>query len=399
MINARLLLSVLVMSGLLVFVGCSNDGENPLAADQTGGDDYGTLDFNDPYGGLTVSDEEEAFGDEALKAMLLVEGAEMVDDPLARDPEVLAMEEAGRQTGGLRDAARPRFTYLRLRWGMLQGPDDSTSFGTDPEPPCAVVDWTGEIHTDRGLVVVKRVIRFERPADHIIWPRLNRRTVAFQSRTGCHFDGLLLQIIEPVEPMPGEGDDPAQPNLLHINMPHFQAVIDVADLADLHRVADVTDSGAQIELTGFTVQDVDVCPKGFLSGRWRRLPTDTATDRPDTAGNGTRLGSFAGAWYGLDGRIHGFMRGGYGMDADGNRVFRGKAIDRRGRFHALLAGTWEPAAGDDLATFLGDWVLASGRLEGVLGGQAHPVEGYPGGFYTGRWATLCDEVAEDVVRY
>jgi len=396
MTPTRLMTLLALLLGLLLMIGCSNDADSPLAADPSGGDDYESLDFNDPHGGLTASDEEEAFGDPSLKAMLLAEDGEIVDDPLALDPEVLALEEAGRRTGGMHERHRPRFTYLRLRWGMLRGPDDSVSI----EPPCDVVDWTGEIHTDRGLVVVKRVIRFERPYDHIIWPRLNPRTVAFQSRTGCHFDGLVLQIIE----RPEVGEDatdvePEQPNQLHINLPHYTATFDVADLAKLDLIEDVTESGAQIQLTGFKLQDIDVCPKGFLSGRWRRLTRDPSLAVTDTVDHGVRMGSLAGAWYSLDGRIKGFLRGGYGVDADGQRVFRGKAIDRRGRFHALLAGTWEPAAGDDLASFRGDWILASGRVEGILGGTAQPVDGYPGGFFTGRWTTLCDDEAESAVRF
>ncbi len=112
-----------------------------------------------------------------------------------------------------------------------------------------------------------------------------------------------------------------------------------------------------------------------------------------------RLGRLAGLWQGLDGRIEGFLRGGYGLDADGQRVFVGKVIGRGGHFRALVRGTWEPGDGPNaLATFTGEWAGVGGRIEGVLGGEAHPVEGYPGGFFTGRWTTLCDQQAEAVVR-
>jgi hypothetical protein len=385
-----ILLVLMLTAGLILLVSCSDESA-PLATDQVANDDFDTIDFNDPYGGLTASDEDVAFGDDALQALLLAEVDEAVDDPLAADPEVLALEAASRGPGDRENAPRPRFTYLRLRWGMLHGPDDSVSI----EPPCDVVDWTGTIRTDRGIVVVKRVIRFERPVDHIIWPRLDRQTVAFQSFTGCHFDGLVLQIIEPVPA--GDMTPPETPNMLHIDLPLYEASFAVSELGDLDLVEDVTDTGARIELTGFTLADIEICPKGFLSGRWRSQPRAAATAQPDTADCGERLGSFAGAWYSLDGRINGFLRGGYGVNADGLRVFRGKAIDRGGRFHALLAGTWEPADDDGLASFVGDWVLASGRVEGRLGGTAQRVEGYPGGFFTGRWASLCDdEAAADV---
>lgn len=389
----RTLPVLLLALGLFLVAGCSGDADSPLVADQTATDDYEAIDFNDAYGGLTISDEEEAFGDESLKAMLFLEEGEEVDDPLEQDPEVLRLHERAREAVRQGDRHCPDFTFLRLRWGMLPSPDDSVGV----EPPCDIVDWTGSLRVDRGVVVVKRLIRFEKPLDHVIWPRLDRQTVAFQSYTGCHFDGLVIQIIEPhLE----EGTEPQEPNQLHIDMPLFSVSIDVAELAGLDRTADVDDAGHQVQLTGFTLQDVEVCPKGFLSGVWKRLPAETDelnTDRPDTVDRGERMGSFKGAWVTLDGRIKGFLRGGYGVDSDGNRVFRGKAIGRRGHFHALLTGMWEPGDGDDLAAFRGDWVLASGRVEGILGGTAQPVEGTRGGFFTGRWTSLCDEEAENAV--
>ena len=390
MIIRRYLPVLLLALSLFLVAGCSGDASGPVTASQTATDDYDDLDFNDSYGGLTTSDEEVAFGDDALKAMLLLEDGEAVEDPLEHDPEVLRLCERAREAVRHRDGTGPRFTYLRLRWGMLHGPDDSVTV----EPPCDIVNWTGELHTDRGIVLVKRLIRFEKPVDHVIWPRLNRQTVAFQSYTGCHYDGLLIQIIEP--PVT-DNAEPEAPNQLHINMPLFSVSIDVADLAGMDRTADVDDAGHQVQLTGFALRDIEACPKGFLSGSWRRCPPQMETDRPDTVDRGERMGSFAGAWYTLDGRINGFLRGGYGVDADGVRVFRGKAIDRHGRFHALLTGNWEPGEGDDLASFRGDWVLASGRVEGILGGTAQPVENSRGGFFTGRWTSLCDDEAEDAV--
>ena len=79
-------------------------------------------------------------------------------------------------------------------------------------------------------------------------------------------------------------------------------------------------------------------------------------------------------------------------------MFVGKVIGRGGQFRARVRGTWEPAGREnELATFNGEWAGAAGRIEGILGGEAHPVAGYPGGFFTGRWTALCDEEAEAVV--
>ncbi len=391
MLRKYLMFATAVALAGFLLTGCGSQDNDLTAAATDGLDNYDEMDFNDPDGGLTTTDEEVAFGDEALKAMLLAEDQEAVDDPTANDPLVLEMEERSRNMHRYHEGERPRFTYLRLRWGMLRGPEDTTAI----EPPCDMTDWTGTIRTDRGIVVVKRMIKFEFPADHVVFPRLDRHTVAFVSRTWCHFDGLLIQIIEP--PL----DDEAAPevaNKLYIDMPLYEGEFLVSALADLDEVIDVDDTGNRIQLNGFGLDDIEICPKGWLSGRYRHM----RYDRPDTAGGegrGERHGGLAGAWITLDGRIHGFMRGGYGVNEDGERVFVGKFIDRRGRFRGLLRGGW--TSGDDegsLTEFQGHWVTRAGNVEGLLGGRAHPVEGYPGGFYEGRWTTLCDEEAEDLVQ-
>jgi hypothetical protein len=382
-------LCLLAVAALLVpLAGCSDD-DTAFAPGTTAADDFANLDLNAPFGGLTETDEEIAFDDAGLKAMLLMEEGDALEDPVARDPLVLEMEERSRHRERHRDGELADFTYARLTWGMLRGPDDTTRV----EGPCEVTDWTGTLRVDRGALVVRRTIRFEFPADHVVFPRLDRQTVAFVSHTGCHFDGLLIQIVEP--PLAEGEEEPATPNTLRIETAAFSAEIPVADLAGMERVVDVDDAGNRFAVTGFKLRDIEICPKGFLSGRYRTR----GEDRPDTVRGddgevrAVRHGQFAGAWYTLHGRIHGFMRGGYGVDAEGARVFVGKFIDRHGRFKGLIRGGWEPAADGRLARFRGEWVARGGGVEGVLGGEAHPVAGYPGGFYAGRWTTTCDEEA------
>lgn len=384
-----LVAGALLTLGLLA--GCSSDESELTTAPLTATDDYSQLDFSQPYGGLTATDEDEAFADEALKALMLAEEQDLVDDPLAADPRVLEMEERSRHMDRYEEGDRPKFTFLRLRWGMLRGPDDTLMV----EPPCDLTDWTGELHTDRGLVVVKRLIRFERPLDHVIFPRLNPGSVAFVSHTTCHFDGLVIQIIE----RPEDSDSViAEPNMLHINTPGFSGDFEVSSLAEMDEVFDVDDRGNRFQMTGFSMSDIEICPKGFLSGRYRHVPTDrpntTVSDRP-----GELYGTYSGVWTTLTGRVHGFLRGGYGVTEDGQRVFIGKYINRAGRFMGLIRGGWNPADEEhDLAGFLGKWVSRDGNVEGLLGGQAHPVEDYPGGFFVGRWTTLCDDEAENHVQ-
>ena len=383
--TTRIILALAAVALLGLLAGCSSD-DVASAPGVTASDNYELLDFNDPYGGLSETDEAVAFDDEGLKALLALEEEDDIEDPVARDPFVLRMEERSRHRERLAPEERPSFTFARLTWGMLRGPEDTTAV----EGPCDMTDWTGTLRVDRGALVVRRTISFETPADHVIFPRLDRLTVAFISQTWCGFDGLVIEIVEhPV----AEDDSVSAPNMLHIDTPGFQGSFPVAELADMDEVFEVDAAGNRFRINGFTVEDIDVCPKGFLSGRYRIMNHDVP-DSVETGDHGERLGSFAGAWYGLHGRIEGFMRGGYGIDAEGNRVFLGKFINRQGRFRGLIRGGWEPAEREgELASYRGEWVTRHGQVEGVLGGEAHPVEGYPGGFYVGKWTTTCDAEA------
>lgn len=386
-----LMLMLLVSIGL--FAGCSDNDSSLTTTSTTATDNYDGIDFSLPYGGLTASDESEAFGDDALKAMMYSEDGEMVEDQYANDPDVLELVGMGGDPSDPENPARPRFTFLRMRWGMVHGPDDSLSV---PEGGCGVTDWDGEIHTDRGIVLVRRVIAFENPYDRLIRPRLNRKTVAFVSKTACHFDGLVIQIIE----RPADVDEKnLEPNMLHINTASYSGSFAVSELSQIDEVFHVGNDGNKFQMNGFTLSDIDYCPKGFLSGRFRTMPVEEADtmlvedDRP-----GQRLGKFAGLWTSLEGRTNGFLRGGYGLNEEGNRVFFGKYITRAGQFRGLLVGTWEPAEDEAMmASFSGRWVNAAGTVEGILGGQAHPVQDYPGGFFEGRWTTLCDDQAEEEI--
>jgi len=393
--KAPKILTILAVPALLgLLAGCGGD-ETATTPGTAGTDDYAALDLNDPGGGLTETDEPVAFDDAVLKAMLLTEDGQEIDDPVADDPLVLRMQERLRERDRYRDDELPGITFARLTWGMLRDP----GYTAPVAGPCDATDWTGTLRVDRGAVVVRRAIRFEFPADHVIVPRLDRRTVAFVSHTWCHLDGLVVQVVEP--PL-AAGEDPSAPNVLHIDTAAFQGEIPVAELAGMDRIVDVDDAGNRFHVVGFRAEDIEICPKGFLSGRYRAMNGDA----PDTVRGGDgrmlgiRYGTFAGACYGIHGRIQGFMRGGFGVDAEGARVLVGKVIDRQGRFRGLIRGGWEPADGNGaLARFRAQWAGRYGRREGVLGGEAHPVEGYPGGFFTGRWAEDCDaEATASVLR-
>jgi hypothetical protein len=313
-------------------------------------------------------------------AALADEGME-VEDPVEDDPEVQRLRRLAEEGEG---PDRPRFTFLRVKWGVLDAPAAEED-GPD------IVDWTGALRVDRGVVVVRRVIRFERPHDHLVFPRLGPRTVAWVSHTGRHFDGLLIEIIEP--PASELAVDDAEPNRLHFETGPFSGSFAVAELPDLEETIDVAPAGNAIHFNGFTLADLNPCPKGFLSGLWRPLTGEEAA--ADTSGV---TGRFRGRWIGLHGHLQGYLRGAYGIDDGGNRVFFGKYIDRFGRFCGFLRGTWEPAdEARSWSHFTGAWVGAGGQNEGLLGGRAFNLPVHPGGFFEGRWVTTCDPEAAAMI--
>ena len=375
----------LAMAMAIALAGCA-DSSDPAVTSEVGIDDYDQIDMNAEYGGLTATDEDDAFGDPSLMMAGLDDDADEVNDPLLEDPaiaeQVAALRAAGQQPGDPSDPDRPRFTFLRVKWGMLRGSADSS--GNDNDDVGALLDWTGQIRVDRGIVIIRRVIRFERPFDHIVRPRLDPQTVAFISHTGPHFDGLVLEIIEPP---PGEQDDPVEPNYLRFETGPLTQTFLVAELPELDEVFEVAPVGNGVHFNGFSLAELNACPVGFLSGRWAPLtPEEAAIDM-----NGVR-GRFRGRWLARHGHLRGYMRGAYGINAEGTRVFFGKYIDRLGRFRGFLRGTWEPSAEENSwASFHGEWATASGQIDGFLRGRAYHLPVTPGGFYEGRWATDCGD--------
>jgi len=379
------ILGILAMMGLLVLgvTGCSETGQITGGDETAAVDEFETMDMNKAYGGLTLTDETDAFGDDYYTDTEYEYEDDASDDPLQLDPEVLAYE-AEIANGDPTTPNRPTITVVKLLWGQLDGLIEDIDESYD------VLDWSGMLRVDRGIVVVRRVILFERPGDHLVHPRIDRHTVAFVSRTGPHFDGLIVEIIEP----PLNADDPAvspEVNMLHLSTPQISLDFAMVDVNGLDETYPVDEQGNALRIEGHLLTDLDLCPKGFLSGIW--------VARPLVDEDGTVLadGFFKGRWVNVWGNMMGYLRGRYGANDAGENVFFGKYINRGGQFRGILAGTYGPNEVTGRGEFHGNWINAAETVEGVLGGQYFQIPDRPGGFFSGRWATLCDPEAIDTI--
>lgn len=368
----------LVLVLAVAFAGCSDDATAPVD-NPTGSDDFSAIDLNAPDGGLTPTDEDVAFGDAFLMQEDAREAEELYTDALMADPEVATIVA---ECDSTRDGRPHRRSYfLRMVWGNLDGEVDER---TGEVVDAARADWSGAFQIDRGVVIVRRVIRFERGVDSVTRPRPDRQTVEWTSYTGGHFDGLLLQIIEPVRN--DERLAPEAPNNVRMKAGSFTATFTTADIPGLDRTADVGDMGS-IHFTGFEHNGRLACPRGFMAGIWRMAPEDAAFEG----------GSFRGRWVNILGTTRGYMMGRYGMNDAGERVFRGKYITRNGKFGGFLRGSWAPGDEPGRGEFRGEWVNRADTREGVLHGRYKQAGDRPGGFYQGRWTADCDRDAVDAL--
>ena len=373
------LLALVAVLGIAL-VGCSDDVNSPSSDPVVGSDDFDAIDLNDPTGGLTDSDEEIAFGDAFLMQEAAREDEESHDDALLQQERFRKM--AAECDSMPPDGERPlrRSYFLRVVWGNLDGPVDPA---TGEVIDVARTDWSGAIEVDDGVVLVRRLIRFEKGVDSITRPRTDPKTVEWTSFTGGHYDGILFQIIEPARN--DESLAPDSANNVKFRAGEFTAQFTTADIPGLDRTANVGDDNA-IHFLGYEYNGKPGCPRGFLAGIWH--------DDPDTEDG---RGQFRGVWTNILGRNIGFMRGAYGVNEEGERVFRGKYISKRGEFLGFLKGPWEPGDEPGRGRFVGEWISKTGMREGVLGGRDKQAGDRPGGFYQGRWAASCERNAEELV--
>jgi hypothetical protein len=340
-------ISRLLMVGVPValLAGCDLLTDSKEPAPSTDANWEATTDLESEYGGYTFSDESEAFGDPEVQKQEADEASEAVatGDSLPGDS----------------------LFALRVLWGQLEGNRDAD----------VTLDWTGNISVSAGKLRVLRTIAFERPGDHLL-PRENLQTVNFTSHTRPHFDGLLLLVAPPSPDSAVAGD----PTLTFATGP-YAGTWTLAELRNGNLVIPVDSLGNAVSLTGVPIGSLP-CPEGFLRGIWMRR-------------TGER-GILKGVWVAADGLPIGHMRGHFGINEEGARVWFAKILGRGGRVIGLAKGTWEPSTdpANPGGTFTGEFHKRPGLPEGRIAGHYLPGREGPrgaAGFFEGRWKVLCPE--------
>jgi hypothetical protein len=346
-------------AALALFAGCDGltDGRQQAPATDTWEQE---TNFTDPFGGYTFSDEADAFGDPALRAIEIAEAA----TPSA-DADSMPIDSTGTAFA------------VRILWGQLEGNRDAQR----------LLDWTGSLQVSQGSLGVLRVVAFERlQGDHLVLPRPNRQTLEFVSHTQPHFDGLVVV----VRPGPATTDG----TLSFATGPLTQSWT-YAELRGANLVIPVDDAGNAVSVVGARLPAPgDLCARGFVRGHW--LHRDDAR------------GVFRGVWVASNGLPVGHIRGHFGSNAAGEHVWFGKIVGRGGRLLGVARGGYTPS--DDPAqpggTFAGRILvrpnMETGRVEGhYLPGRpdgmrsdlGDPRLGRPGaaGFFEGRWSIGCPD--------
>jgi hypothetical protein len=341
--SATLFVRVLAVGLPLTWlVGCDPVTDSPQDASNSGTAWEQSTNLTSEYGGYDFTAEPPAFGDPEVQAI----GAE--ESPVVvSDPESLATQNA---------------FALRILWGQLRTNRDAQQ----------VTDWSGRITVTSGGFAVLRTIAFEYPGDHLLLPRENRQTLGFVSHTRPSFDGLLLLVRDP-------GDPTAT---LRFETGPFTGSWTFAELRDIDTVIPVDAVGNAVALQGIPADSVATCPNGVVRGRWRER-------------DGER-GVFRGLWATAFGRPVGHIRGHFGVNDQGERLWFGKIIDRDGLVIGLARGTWEPSTDPARpgGAFSGHWMGRGGERQGGVAGHfmaARETEYGVAGYFQGRWRTACDE--------
>lgn len=346
---------VLVGALALVLAGCSDDSA-------TAPESSGEIDFDAEFGGFSSSDEQPFFGDSELEA---ADGMETeYDDTVAQDLEVRDWEANDES----------QMYAMTIRWGNLEVGRDVGASGDGSS-----TEWAGSLEVSEGAIRILTILDFEFGTDTIL-PRTDRNSIAWSTMTEGGFDGLRVLVVVP----PANGGGPQEATVAFESNGVVRE-FSLEDLVDYQEVIPAGENGQQIAIRSILALPYATA-RGWTSGRWIWSPEDHS-------------GLFAGRWVSptlTDGRVGfgtaGFVRGRYGMNSDGEKVFFGKIIDRDGGFLGFVKGTWtvEDERMDRflVGSFTGIWTDQARSPKGTVRGWWRQALGGSPGAYEGAWVAL-----------
>ena len=372
----RALFSLLVVIFFFA-AGCDSGSDNP-ATPASIEQNENIVDLDSPTGGFTLSDESPAFGESELYTYSSKEP--VYNDALENDPEIVRLRE------------RQGIKKFRLRaiWGhLVRSYQDSTA------ADCCGLDWSGSMTFNNGVIIIEKLIAFD-PEDYIT--RKTKSTIEWVSYTCPHIDGIQVRLIAPPssfkpDSLKADSTETCEP-VLTIKTGPFTKSFTLKELETLQLMEPVDRCGNGITINS---QILPIgCPPGYLFGRWKRVePDTTAPDSTDSVKDEkVLLGYFRGVWIGNNGKISGHLKGIYGINSMGERVFFGKYIDFKGRFKGILKGYYEPALYITTeyslphGLFYGNWFNKNLVQQGRLKGNWITDES-GNGFFHGRWGRNC----------
>jgi hypothetical protein len=289
-----------------------------------------------PFGGVTETDEAPAFGDEDLLAAERSGEDRNVPDPLSHK-------------GAKRDV---RTLRIAIQWGYPRPHPEATD----------TVDWSGSLRVENAALRVLRTLRFEE-SDLVLRPRTDVHTVEFESTTGPHADGLLVEVIL----APALNPEGSPVTLTFATPPHTQTIPLEPDTC--HSSVVVVDDAGHVVAYHVIRPDADGCTEGFLSGGWTAQRTTT----------GREVGVIQGRFTDDEGRLRGHLLGVFGVRENGKQVWFAKVIDKDGGFVGLLAGRW----GD--GEFAGLFLDGDRRVRGTVRGHFRDGDADHDGSFIGRY--------------
>ena len=199
---------------------------------------------------------------------------------------------------------------------------------------------------------------------------------------------MQVRIIFPPEPVDSTGKDCNCIPAVSIETPQFSRKFTIDELDSLNLLEPVDRCGNGISIVSYRI--IPHLAHGHLMGEWHLLPVDSASVSDSTDTKRRVLGTFKGIWFSDTGVAAGYLRGVFGINSQGEKVFFGKYIDMAGRFKGILKGYYGRCEEDitDSAFpggwFKGIWIGRNRLIFGELKG--HWIADTSGsGYFHGRW--------------